>query len=113
MPRPLDGRIAPVTGASRGIGRRAALELAGAGAPMIVLARTKGGLEALDAAIWSEGIGSRPSIPGRSARESALLFCLTCRAKPAQPVERSLENERRRHPIDDSSALGTGDVLRD
>jgi len=47
----LEGRIALVTGASRGIGYFTALELAKAGAHVIACARTVGGLEELDDAI--------------------------------------------------------------
>ena len=45
---PLADRIALVTGASRGIGRAAALALAAAGAHIVAVARTPGALEALD-----------------------------------------------------------------
>ena len=46
--RPLDGLIALVTGATRGIGRASALGLADAGAHVIAVGRTQGALEALD-----------------------------------------------------------------
>ena len=55
MPASLQGRIALVTGASRGIGRAVAIELAKAGAHIIALARTQGGLEDLDDAIRADG----------------------------------------------------------
>lgn len=51
----LDGRIAVVTGASRGIGRAVALELAKAGAQVVAVARTTGGLEELDDEIRAAG----------------------------------------------------------
>ena len=55
MAKPLQDRIAVVTGASRGIGRAAALALAEAGAHIIALARTQGALEELDDAIRAKG----------------------------------------------------------
>lgn len=55
MDRPLENRIAVVTGASRGIGRATALELARAGAHVVALARTQGALEELDDEIRAAG----------------------------------------------------------
>ncbi|MBU2168730.1 MAG: SDR family NAD(P)-dependent oxidoreductase, partial [Alphaproteobacteria bacterium] len=49
----LKDRIALVTGASRGIGYEAALGLANAGAHVVATARTQGGLEELDDAIFA------------------------------------------------------------
>jgi NAD(P)-dependent dehydrogenase (short-subunit alcohol dehydrogenase family) len=46
--RPLDGLIALVTGATRGIGRASAIGLADAGAHVIAVGRTQGALEDLD-----------------------------------------------------------------
>ena len=46
--RPLDGLIALVTGATRGIGRASAIGLADAGAHVIAVGRTQGALEELD-----------------------------------------------------------------
>ncbi len=58
----LSGKIALVTGASRGIGRAAALALAKAGAHILALARTSGGLEELDDEIRAHG-GQASLIP--------------------------------------------------
>jgi NAD(P)-dependent dehydrogenase (short-subunit alcohol dehydrogenase family) len=55
MSKPLTGRVTLVTGASRGIGYAAAAALAEAGSDIIALARTQGGLEALDDAVKAHG----------------------------------------------------------
>ena len=62
MTRTLEGRIALVTGASRGIGRAAALALAKAGAHVILVARTVGGLEEADDEIQKVG-GTATLVP--------------------------------------------------
>ncbi|WP_043362097.1 SDR family NAD(P)-dependent oxidoreductase [Belnapia sp. F-4-1] len=55
MARPLEGSVALVTGASRGIGAAVALELARLGAHCVLTARTQGALEELDDAIRTAG----------------------------------------------------------
>jgi NAD(P)-dependent dehydrogenase (short-subunit alcohol dehydrogenase family) len=62
MSKPLANRIALVTGASRGIGHASALALARAGAHVVAVARTVGGLEELDDAIRAEG-GATTLVP--------------------------------------------------
>jgi NAD(P)-dependent dehydrogenase (short-subunit alcohol dehydrogenase family) len=62
MSKPLSDRIALVTGASRGIGAALALQLAQAGAHVVAVARTVGGLEELDDRIKAEG-GSATLVP--------------------------------------------------
>jgi NAD(P)-dependent dehydrogenase (short-subunit alcohol dehydrogenase family) len=61
-PKPLASRIALITGASRGIGYASALALARAGAHVVAVARTVGGLEELDDAIRAAG-GSATLVP--------------------------------------------------
>ena len=51
----LTGRIALITGASRGIGAAVARRFAAEGAHVILAARTVGGLEAVDDAIRAKG----------------------------------------------------------
>ena len=62
MTKSLSGRIALVTGASRGIGRAAAIALGAAGAHVICIARTVGGLEETDDAIVKAG-GTATLVP--------------------------------------------------
>ncbi|MGZ5936719.1 MAG: SDR family NAD(P)-dependent oxidoreductase [Rhizomicrobium sp.] len=62
MTKTLEGRIALVTGASRGIGKAAAIGLAAAGAHVVCLARTVGGLEATDDEIKKAG-GTATLVP--------------------------------------------------
>ncbi|MCG6122113.1 MAG: SDR family NAD(P)-dependent oxidoreductase [Microvirga sp.] len=71
MTKLLQGRIAVVTGASRGVGRAAALALAEAGAHIIALARTQGALEELDDAIKAGG-GTTTLVPLDIADHEAL-----------------------------------------
>ncbi len=53
--KPLAGRLAVVTGASRGIGREIAIQLAEKGCHIVALAKTQGGLEELDDAVRAAG----------------------------------------------------------
>ena len=62
MSLPLASRIALVTGASRGIGYATARALAKAGAHVVAVARTQGGLEELDDDIRNDG-GSATLVP--------------------------------------------------
>src|SRR5258708_5373849 len=59
---PLTSRIAVVSGASRGIGYATARALAKAGAHVVAVARTQGGLEELDDEIRKDG-GSATLVP--------------------------------------------------
>jgi NAD(P)-dependent dehydrogenase (short-subunit alcohol dehydrogenase family) len=62
MPTNLTNRIALVTGASRGIGYATAKALGKAGAHIVAVARTQGGLEELDDEIRKDG-GSATLVP--------------------------------------------------
>ncbi|MEM9756914.1 MAG: SDR family oxidoreductase [Pseudomonadota bacterium] len=71
MSKPLDGQIAVVTGASRGIGAASAEWLGAAGAHVIAVARTTGGLEAVDDTIQAAG-GSATLAPMDVTDEGAM-----------------------------------------
>ena len=62
MTKVFSGKIALVTGASRGIGRAAAIALGREGAHVICVARTVGGLEETDDAIQKAG-GTATLVP--------------------------------------------------
>ncbi|MGE0409493.1 MAG: SDR family NAD(P)-dependent oxidoreductase [Amphiplicatus sp.] len=70
-PPDLAGKTALVTGASRGLGRATALALAEAGAHVLALARTVGGLEDLDDEIKAVG-GTASLVPLDLADQTAI-----------------------------------------
>lgn len=61
--KPLAGRIALVTGATRGIGEAIALGLAEAGAHVVAVGRTQGALEALDDTIFAATAAHATLVP--------------------------------------------------
>lgn len=63
-PRPLEGKIAIVTGASRGIGRAIALRLAQDGATLVLASRTAADLAKVAAEIKSSGGAAAKCVPG-------------------------------------------------
>jgi NAD(P)-dependent dehydrogenase (short-subunit alcohol dehydrogenase family) len=65
-----NGRVALVTGASRGIGYACALGLAKAGAHVIAVARTQGGLEALDDEIF-QAVGAHATLVPLDLKDGA------------------------------------------
>ena len=58
----LDGKVAVVTGAGRGLGRACACALGGAGAEVVLISRTLSDLEAVAAEIAAEGGTARPLV---------------------------------------------------
>ena len=79
MAKPLEGRIALVTGAGKGIGRACALALADAGADLALAARTAADLEAVAAAIRERG--RRALAVPTDVNDGAALDSLVARAQ--------------------------------
>jgi len=73
---PLSGRVALVTGASRGIGAATAIALAAAGAHVILVARTARDLENVEQAIFDAG-GSATIAPCDLAEPDAIIRLAT------------------------------------
>lgn len=71
MARPLEGRLALVTGASRGIGAATAIALAEAGAHVVLVARSAGALEEVEERIHQAG-GSATIAPVDLIEEGAI-----------------------------------------
>ena len=69
-PKPLEGKIAIVTGASRGIGRAIVLRLAEDGAALVLAARTAADLEKVASIITAAG-GKATCVPGDLRDEDA------------------------------------------
>ena len=72
----LTGRVAIVTGASRGIGREIALALAGAGAKVVVASRKAEGVEAVAAEIRQQG-GTALAVAAHVGQEEAVASLVT------------------------------------
>jgi NAD(P)-dependent dehydrogenase (short-subunit alcohol dehydrogenase family) len=58
----LDGRVAVITGAGRGLGRACAFALAGAGAEVVLVSRTESDLKQVASDILAEGGTARPLV---------------------------------------------------
>jgi NAD(P)-dependent dehydrogenase (short-subunit alcohol dehydrogenase family) len=71
MPRPLAEQVVVITGASSGIGRATALELAGRGARVVCAARTETALDSLVAEITAAG-GQAVAVPTDVADPAAV-----------------------------------------
>lgn len=104
--RPLQGRVALVTGAGKGIGRACALALADAGADVVLAARTAADLEQVAASIRALGRRALP-LPTDVSQEAAL-DALVARARgELGPVTLLVNNAGGSGPNDPQKMSGT------
>jgi len=68
----LDGRVALVTGAGRGLGRACALELAAAGARVVAVARTAADVEAVAAQAGHGAVALSSDVSDEAAVERVI-----------------------------------------
>src|ERR1700688_2773175 len=96
MTKPLADRIALVTGASRGIGAATALALGRAGAHVVAVARTVGGLEEIDDARRADGLcGRGGGAPPPTRRRGRRAMCgLSGRLPPPPPPRGALSTPK-------------------
>ncbi len=93
----LDGKVAVVTGAARGLGRACALVLSEAGAGLVLVSRTEGDLRSLASEIEARG------------GEATVLVCDI--ADPAEIAERIGGLERIDVLVNNAGLMVTGDFL--
>lgn len=82
----LAGKVALVTGATSGIGRRQALALAQAGAAVVLLGRREAQLQEAVAEIEAAG-GSAKGLPADLSDRSKLAWIAECAALPHGPID--------------------------
>jgi NAD(P)-dependent dehydrogenase (short-subunit alcohol dehydrogenase family) len=97
----LDDRVAVVTGASRGIGRAAAMRLAEAGASVMVTARTESGIEETARQIRAAG-GSASAFPVDVSDWEAVLRLARETEETFGPADIVVANAGVIEPVDDT-----------
>ena len=105
----LTGKVACVTGASSGIGRRAAVTLAAAGAYVVGVARRKEALDGLQAEL---GEGAASIVADVAARAVLRLWCMRYRNPLARQISLiHAAGVNTREPADDVTAEGWDQTL--
>ena len=109
----LTGKVALVTGASRGIGAAAARALAGAGAKVALMARSSGPIEEIATEICSGG-GSAIAVTGDVADWASVAKVVEAATVAFAPVDILVNNAGIVEPIsriEDSDPAGWGQVI--